>query len=67
MGSHYDEEYFKSFSIKRYNDLVERRKKNGSNKVLDRKITEIKEYCYKKWLIELEEVKPISKGQLLLW
>ena len=64
MGNY--EDYFKSFAIKRFNDLTERKRKEGENPILNRKITEIKEYCYKKWLIELEEVKTISKGQLLL-
>lgn len=66
MGYNYDD-YFKSFAIKRFNDLTERKRTLGENPVLNRQIKEIKEYCYKKWLIELEEVKPISKGQLLLF
>ena len=60
----YDEYYFQSFAIKRYNDLTERKRKEGGNQVLNQKIKEIKEYVYKKWLIELEAEK---KGQLELF
>lgn len=66
MGS-YDECYFQSFAIKRWNELTERRRNEGGNKMLNRKIAEIGEYVYKRWLIELKEPELKAGAQLLMF
>lgn len=49
-------EFYKTFCVKRFNDLCERRKAYPElTEILTQKIQEIKDYCYKMWFMELKD------------
>lgn len=60
MGDRYDD-YFKSFYIKQYDYWKEVYKKTKNKAALER-AQELKEFIYRKWLIELDPIKANEEG-----